>query len=172
MGKKLQWIALHEFLAHLSDNVHWIGRGFSDVDDHNIFGPWQMHLRDIDPTIWIRKKAGEKDTYYNEETTWWQTYKFPLEGVDDLPLKLEFLWSESVVPNFCELLQLSEDSNHSKWTALRGFWMQQQRSGDDLTPDLEAWFRVNSILVKNSDFAKLKKGIVGKNRYAIRTGKC
>ncbi|GJL64670.1 MAG: hypothetical protein NPIRA04_33240 [Nitrospirales bacterium] len=163
IGKKYQWIALHELLARLSDNVHWIDRGYSDIEDKKYYGPWQMHKRNIDPTIWIRKNA-EGHSFYNRETTWWQSYRFPLEGIISLDDQLEFMWSEQTIPNFPKLLEISDPQNVGKWLVLKGFWMQKQEDESEKNPPrLDAWFRINSIITKKSDFEKIKNEIGDKN---------
>lgn len=60
IGKKYQWIALHELLARVSDNCT-----FSyDQYGHNLNslykGPWAPFVRDIDPTITLRKNEKKK----------------------------------------------------------------------------------------------------------------
>ena len=126
VGKKYQWIAFHELLARLSDNVHWIDRGYSDIEDKHYYGPWQMNKRDIDPTIWIRNN-GEFRSFYNEVITWWQPYRFPLPTADDIPSKKTFLWDNNMIPNFSDLLRVKEPDTQNQWTVLRGFWAEKQR---------------------------------------------
>ncbi len=91
IGKKYQWIAYHELLARLSDNVHWIDRGYSDIEDYEYFGPWQMNDRNIDPTVWVRSN-GEGNPVFNETSSWWQSYSFPIHGITEL--------SEQTNPNY------------------------------------------------------------------------
>ncbi|HYI07594.1 MAG TPA: AVAST type 2 anti-phage system protein Avs2 [Thermoanaerobaculia bacterium] len=53
MGKKYQWIAWHEFVARVADNFR-----FYDQHDEKrtvYVGPWQMRLRDIDPSLLIAR---------------------------------------------------------------------------------------------------------------------
>ena len=163
IGKKYQWIALHELLAHLSDNVHWIDRGYSDIEDEKYYGPWQMHKRNIDPTIWIRGDA-ERASYYNEETKWWQSYKFPLDDFTDIDEQLKFMWSETDIPDFSKIVSVSDPYQSEDWLALRGFWMQIQNEDEEKgTPRLDAWFRINSIIIKKDDFKKIRESIGNKN---------
>ena len=49
LGKKYQWIAFHELVARISDNYHMMpGYGEEPVAYE---GPWQLLIRDIDPTL-------------------------------------------------------------------------------------------------------------------------
>lgn len=163
IGKKYQWIALHELLAGLSDNVHWIDRGYSDIEDKQYYGPWQMHKRNIDPTIWLRSNA-EGNSYYNKQTKWWQSYKFPLDDFDSIDEQLKFMWSETDIPDFSKIISVSDPYKSGDWFALNGFWMQIQN--EDVEKDtfrLDAWFRINSIIIKKNDFNGIRESIGDKN---------
>lgn len=160
VGKKYQWLALHEFLARLSDNVHWIDRGYSDIEDKRYYGPWQIHKRDIDPTVWIRHN-GEYHSYYNEQNTWWQPYSFPFADIDNLSDQIDFLWDEKIVPDFSELLQVKEHDKQTHWTVLRGFWSENQRkySNKEDAPRLDAWFKINTIFICKKDYKVVEEKI-------------
>ena len=163
IGKKYQWIALHELLARLSDNVYWIDRGYSDIEDKQYYGPWQMHKRNIDPTIWIRSN-GETGSFYNKQTKWWQSYKFPLDDFESLDEQLEFMWSETDIPDFSEIISVSDPYKSGDWFVLKGFWMQVQNEDEDKdTVRLDAWFRINSIIIKKNDFKEIRNSIGNKN---------
>ena len=162
IGKKYQWIALHEFLAHLSDNVHWIDRGYSDLEDSKYYGPWQIYKRDIDPTNWLRK-SGEYRTYHNEQITWWQPYRFPIDNLEDFDAQLEYLWNQEEMPDFASLLIKNDPSQNFSWYILRGFWSQKQMNSkiDTRAPKLDCWFRINSIIVSEVDFENIKDKLSG-----------
>ena len=148
IGKKYQWLALHEVLARLSDNVHWIARDYDDPENKSYSGPWQIQMRDIDPTIGIRKNAGHLSDP-GRVNTWWQPYNFPLGDITDLPEQIEYLWEEQRLPEFRNFLQVEEPATQIQWTVLRGFWQEDQRERFS-TPNfarLDCWFRINSILV-------------------------
>lgn len=169
IGKKYQWIALHELLARLSDNVHWIDRGYSDIEDERYYGPWQMHERNIDPTLWIRSNAGG-DPYYNKQTKWWQSYQFALDGFKSVDEQLKFMWSETDIPDFSEIINVSDPNQSEDWLVLKGFWMQIQNEDKDKgTVRLDAWFRINSIIIKKSDFKKIRASIGNGNLVSPNT---
>jgi len=158
VGKKYQWIGLHEFLAHLSDNMHWIDRGYSDLEDQAYYGPWQIYKRDIDPTNWLRKND-EYRTFHNEQTTWWQPYRFPIDQYQELEDQKSYLWDQEKLPDFSLLLTARKSAEDQEWYVLRGFWSQKQRKseGDKKAPRLDCWLRINSIIVSESDFNKVKR---------------
>lgn len=164
IGKKYQWMAFHEFLARLSDNYYWINRGYSDVPDDEMYdGPWQIYKRDIDPTIWARE-SGEHKTYNNKRSVWWQPYSFPFPNENDLRAKTNFLWDEKILPEFSKLLERTMPVDNSNWLVLHGFWSENRKysNGEDDSPYLDGWFRINSILIRKGDYDSLAKVVEGK----------
>lgn len=61
IGKKYQWIAFHELLARVSDNCTFSynrdGNNLEPLYD----GPWEPFVRDIDPTITLRRNEKKKN---------------------------------------------------------------------------------------------------------------
>lgn len=162
MGKKYQWIAFHQFLAHLSDNVYWIDRGYVDLEDSKFYGPWQVNLRDIDPTIWIRRNG--EDSYWNKKNVWWQKFRFEFDGISEIQDKIEFLWSRSQMPDFTELLVVKNGVSENQWTVLKGHWHQkQEKETDEDIPNLDGWFRMTSIIIDKNDLDTLTSSLKGKH---------
>ena len=159
IGKKYQWIALHELLARLSDNVHWIDGNYSDIEDEAYYGPWQMSKRDIDPTIWIRSDI-ERSSFFNQESPLWQSCKLSLDHLKDSAEQLKFMWSETNIPDFTKIVRATDPTDHKEWLTLRGFYQQIQ--DDELEKGslrLRNWFRINSIIIKRGDFAKIRDSL-------------
>lgn len=152
IGKKYQWIAFHQLLAHLADNLHWIDREYSDVDDSIYFGPWQSWNRDIDPSHWLRKTERK-----NESRQWWQPYQFPFTE-DNFDEQLKWMWSEDIIPPFEQLLQVIGPEGGLHWTVLHGFANQSKRSligNDNAIARQTGWFRINSIIIAKKDCRQL-----------------
>jgi hypothetical protein len=152
IGKKYQWLAFHELLARLSDNVHWIDRNYSDLEDMSYYGPWQIHKRDIDPTIKTRKKD-EHPSNFGNVNSWWQPYSFSLGDKKDFPEQKEYLWDEQRLPEFQELLQVADPVTHNQWSVLRGLWIEDQKdlSSSPEQARLDCWFRINTVFVCKED---------------------
>ncbi len=53
IGKKYQWIAYHEFMALVSDHFEFKGDNLDD-EPKSYKGPWNPHVRDIDPTLLVK----------------------------------------------------------------------------------------------------------------------
>ncbi|GAA0431319.1 hypothetical protein GCM10008934_21020 [Virgibacillus salarius] len=162
IGKKYQWIAFHELLAKMSDNLHWIDRGYSDVDDSKFWGPWQIHLRDVDPTL-CQRKTGASD-WDESKGVWWQPYIFPFVD-DDLDQVKSWLWDRTIIPPFPKLLKRTNPINNKNWTVLRGFSKSTKdpAKDKDTIPSQDGWFRINTCIVKKEDVVTLKEKLKGEN---------
>jgi len=163
VGKKYQWIAFYELLAMLSDNLLWIDRGYSDVDDSIFMGPWQIHLRDIDPTLWLRN-TGDSGGENWDVPFWWQPFVFPFVdgGLEEQNI---WLWDQSIIPPFRELFERTNPLDNEKWLVLRGYssWHKKTNQDEDDNPTPNGWYRINSCIVQKDDFDKLKENLQGKN---------
>jgi len=163
IGKKYQWIAFFEFLAHLSDNCCYIDAGYSDVDYSKYHGAWQIHKRNIDPTCLLRK-AGEDDFYNLNKEYWYQPFDYPFFG-ESLEELQEWLWDESIIPPFEKLLQVSDPLTNVSWCNLRSFanWNKKPKKDEDEIPYQDAWYRISSCIVHKDQVSKLEKSLKGKN---------
>ncbi|MDQ8180392.1 hypothetical protein [Pelagicoccus sp. SDUM812005] len=160
MGKKYQWIALHELLARLADNLHWIVNDYSEDEDRRYEGPWQLSKRDIDPTIWIRKKASP-NSFYDTTPTWWQSFQFNLEKLNDYDAQEKFVWSEDNIPDFPSLFCAKEPGNGCEWLVLNGGWHENQKDdADKHAPRLDASFYIRTIIVRSEDVDAVKAHLI------------
>ncbi len=162
IGKKYQWIALYEFLAHLADNCFYKDKGYTCVDYSKFYGPWQIHERNLDPTHWIRS-AGDRG-WNNWKEYWWQPFVYPFISSVSIEELQKWLWNEEIVPPFKELLQV-KDLESNRWSVLSGFasWTKEPKVGEDNIPMQDAWYRINSCIVRKSHLIKLEKSVVDKN---------
>ncbi|WP_436371796.1 AVAST type 2 anti-phage system protein Avs2 [Cytobacillus sp. BC1816] len=162
IGKKYQWIAFHELLAYMSDNLYWIDRCYSDIDDSEFRGPWQIHLRDLDPTLWLRETG---DSGWDEfEHTWWQPFTFPFVE-DNLEHQKSWLWDRTIVPSFENLIEVKNPYDDNKWVVLRGFskWSKKPEQNENIIPTQDGWYRINTCIVDKNDVDSLRKELAGKN---------
>ena len=60
IGKKYQWIAFHELLARVSDSCTFSYNRYGDNLEPLYDGPWEPFVRDIDPTITLRRNEKKK----------------------------------------------------------------------------------------------------------------
>ncbi|MAF77944.1 MAG: hypothetical protein CME60_07260 [Halobacteriovoraceae bacterium] len=161
IGKKYQWIAFRELLARLSDNLFWIDRGYSDVEDSVYYGPWQVNERDIDPTLLLRK------TFYDSwsdscEKLWWRPYVFEFSE-KTIEEQVRWVWDKENIPSFEQILNVTSDEGQ-KFLSLSGFSKNRVSTinGNESIADQDAWYRINSIVVNKSDLSKLQEKVINK----------
>lgn len=164
IGKKYQRIAFHEFLAHLADNVHYIDHidgGESLKKDH---GPWEQDERDLDPTIWLRKKY-DPDLGQFPPKLWWQPFNFPF-APKEKSQKIDWLWSNDNLPQFVDLLIVKQEhDNEHEWCVLSGFseWIETGMETDPTSLRQKAWLSINSCIIRTNEWEKLQNRVTGKN---------
>lgn len=66
IGKKYQWIALHEMTARVADNFLYRNGWGNDAIVGRYQGPWQNYLRDIDPAYITPNKEKEGCGWWTE----------------------------------------------------------------------------------------------------------
>ena len=62
IGKKYQWLALHELVGRMADNLAFV-KGLWDDETSSVCGyksAWQVGLRDIDPSLLISPHASRR----------------------------------------------------------------------------------------------------------------
>ncbi len=151
IGKKYQWIALHECLARVSDNFKLLKDRWSGGTD--IYeGPWQLSVRDIDPSHVL------KTTKEAKVKSWWSNVSYAdwkLEQSEESWLKCK-----TDTPDIKKILQSNKYSN-IEWLLLEGFIHWEQ----NFPPDEEKyekrrrefWFMIKGYLVKKDKAEKLYK---------------
>lgn len=164
MGKKYQWLALHEFLSRQSDNLYLLGRWGNEVSIQ-FQGPWQLGCRDIDPSLLVRHTQDKPFAKW-PDPVWWRPF-----GViyPDLTTgeRVNWLWSKAGFPDIVNLLKVTQPKSGRKWFVLDSFsWWLEGR--DEYSPNVppwrDTWTRIQSCLVARSDGDKLKKFLSGKDR--------
>ena len=75
IGKKYQWLALHELIARMADNLAFLGGLWAEVDDEPPVyrGAREVGLRDIDPSLLTSK------THYDGWAEWGKTWWVPFD---------------------------------------------------------------------------------------------
>ena len=143
IGKKYQWIAMHELLAKVSDkfsmNAPWSWG--EDKEQIDFSGPWEPFIRDIDPSI-IQKfdescalEIHPKFSYNN----WDIENKEWLKSISDLPDPTKIIEDES-----------------QEWVMLEGHIdsTEHKMLGNELysVPQKQLWFLIKSYLVTEEQY--------------------
>lgn len=151
IGKKYQWIALHECLARVADNFKLLKDRWSGGTD--IYeGPWQLSIRDIDPSHVL------KTTKEAKVKSWWSNVSYTNWKLDQS--EESWLKCKDDAPDIKKIIQSSKSSN-IEWLLLEGFihWEQDFPSDEEKYEKRrrEFWFMVKGYLVKKDKVKEFYK---------------
>jgi hypothetical protein len=158
LGKKYQWMALHEFYARMSDNFEF-AEGFDAVSQADRqTGRWTNEFRDIDPSLLIR--STQSDGWGANHSSWWTPVRY-----DDWltkPTKLKWLKSTADLPKPENLIDLIRPCDQTEWLQMEGYvsWKRREQIGSigsEEPETQEIWYILRSYLVSQSDFAALRR---------------
>lgn len=158
IGKKYQWIAFHEILARVSDNCSLFavsGRYKKDTEPYQ--GPWMPYVRDIDPTM-LLKKIGFIDEEVHPSFWWWK------ENYNNWdPNHRDWLNVDSDLPNLAELINLKDNASKG-WLILAGEpeWTEPKGMGVDRwsNPFKRLWYLIESFLIPEMNFEDFKNWVI------------
>jgi hypothetical protein len=153
IGKKYQWIAYHEFLGRVADNLEFSGETWSNrIERYD--GPWQVgYVRDIDPSC-----PTQATNINSAARCWWQ----PLTYAWDADLNHEeWLQKTEDLPRFDSSFQVLDGSSQ-EWFVLESYFHFDQpellaldKERETSLPERQIWAQVRSYLVHEKDFRRL-----------------
>ena len=145
IGKKYQWLALHELLARVADNFPKLKDSWSD-DIVEYQGPWEPLIRDIDPTSLVRVDENSKDLSPYKDF-WWNGIKY-----DNWKHEMsDWLNIEDDIPSAMPIIELT-DPTGCDWLALECYpeWNEPHQK-DSIYKKL--WYQVRSYIIDEEDFS-------------------
>ncbi len=153
IGKKYQWITFYELLARVSDNFQKFDEwSFSEENIEKYDGPWTPYVRDIDPTMVIRK-TGEEDYDEIKPNYWWYNVDYSDWKCDEK----KWIKKRTLLPNPEKLINVKEDSE-TEWLVLETYpeWSEPKKMGVDKWKSRfkRLWYQVRSYLIEEKDFDK------------------
>jgi len=150
IGKKYQWIALHELLALVSDNFEFISERWSD--EVSVFeGAWQTGIRDIDPSCTLKEIA---ESNKNEEVPFIARYKPLYKNWNKGKSHKAWLWDTKKLPNPKAVIEQIDDKGN-EWVVLEGFCEWQEEIPPEYEkyklPTKNLYLMLKSYLVKHNN---------------------
>lgn len=147
IGKKYQWIAMYDTLARMTDNFKMY-KGYGDNKQEVKYqGTFEPYVRDIDPTILLKKTGlGTDDCQANwcnskADIKWTMDHDKWVQVIDDLP-------------NPFDIVNLVDDKGE-EWISLHAFpmWREPTKKGYDSSNVIrkEVWYILNSYLIPNDE---------------------
>lgn len=152
IGKKYQWIALHEVLARVSDNcVMKSDQGWQENNIEPYQGTWQPFVRDIDPSMLLRYSEWEDES---TETKWWLTEQHENWAISDK----EWIHDHNDLPNPEALISVV-DNNNQEWLVLEGYpeWAEPKVLGKKQWehPHKRMYYHIRSYIVSEDECQNL-----------------
>lgn len=149
VGKKYQWIALHEMVARLSDNypLHDSWNGQTIAYD----GTWEPYLRDFDPTMLLQNRTTA--WYEPESRYWWNNLEYAEWNCE----KAEWVRRNDNLPDPAKVIETVDD-NGTHWLALGAMpdWIEPHNKEDNVYGLL--WYQIRSYIVDEDKFADFAFG--------------
>ena len=152
IGKKYQWIAYHEFLAYIADHLQYRHPYYDDHADEGYLGPWQEHLRDLDPSCTIASVPGGMD-WGQHSPSWWakESYEDWREGMSHL----DWLSTYDDLPSIEQLMVAVDQHEDQTWLNVDGnfVWRQPHPADEDFFDDnrREIWIGITGYFVRKQD---------------------
>ena len=136
IGKKYQWLVLHELMARVADNFPKLESPWNIEYE----GPWEPMVRDIDPTTLVRVEEYRKELGSHNDF-WWYGGEY-----DNWEHELaEWLKIKDDVPPAEPIIEL-RDQDGCDWLALECYpdW-EEPHDKDDIYKRL--WYQVRSCII-------------------------
>ena len=152
IGKKYQWIAYHEILAHISDHYQY-RVPYDDVVPNDAYrGAWQLYVRDIDPSA-VVAAATPQPKRSAGSTRWW-SHDLEVASADDVSDD-RWLQDASDIPGRDQQLRYTNPDHGSTWIKLHGMdvWQSRVPAGYDRheVDYREIWLYARGYLVNATE---------------------
>lgn len=158
IGKKYQWIAMHDTLARITDNFKMIDPNSRWNEDEEKYidyqGTYEPYVRDIDPTILL--KETKSSWYIETESRFWWSVKTNFQWEMD---NKEWVNSTEDIPNPKSSIFFT-DNNGQEWIALDSSpnWIEPIKKGVDKSNIVykKAWYILHGYLIPNEHIDEFK----------------
>ncbi|MFA7327942.1 MAG: AVAST type 2 anti-phage system protein Avs2 [Candidatus Ratteibacteria bacterium] len=153
IGKKYQWIAFYELLALIADNFQFKKDRWSD-NSSNYDGPWQIGIRDIDPSCTLREDPKE----IHENTPILNNCKSNYNAWRKKATHTTWLKTTSDLPDPKSVIEMVDKEN-VEWVILGGFFEWQEEIPPEQEkyslPTRKLWYMLKSYFVKKNAAVKV-----------------
>ena len=150
IGKKYQWIAYHEFLAHLADNLEFQGDFWSE--ELTVYeGPWQLSVRDIDPSSLL--SSTYRSSWESNVTAWWAPVQFDAWSAEPN----ELLWRKhpDLLPSIGSLPIVCDSTTGREWFVMECIYDWEEPTPPEVdkfsVKRRYIWYMLKSYLVKSEE---------------------
>ena len=152
IGKKYQWIAYHEILAYIADHYQHREQLGGYLEGQGYEGPWQEHLRDIDPSCTLKSTPGGTSWGPNYPS-WWGNERY--EAWDEGVSHQDWLSNCKNLPDIERLLEVVNPTDGTRWFNVNGNFLWREPHPADEEPydrnRKELWIGVTGYFVRAED---------------------
>jgi hypothetical protein len=154
IGKKYQWMAMHEILARVADNCEKQERWSSDKEGlYPYQGTWDPFARDIDPSLLIRSTPSIADEDISDDRWWEVTFNSNFNCADK-----EWLDKVAELPKFEDLIEV-KDTHNENWLILQAYpeWREPKRLGKKKWggTNKNIWSHIRGYICKKNDLKRI-----------------
>jgi hypothetical protein len=162
LGKKYQWIALHEILALISDNFKF--RSEWDDEDSVYMGAWQLGLRDIDPSCILKEFPNKKPT----DVPTFKNHFCQGNELKNTDLNSSWILDDQDLPCCTKVIEFS-DIEEKEWLLLEGYIEYLENLPPEHRkyelPTRRLYYMIKSYLVDNERKDEIIKWIKSQNLW-------
>jgi hypothetical protein len=165
IGKKYQWIALHEFLGCMADNLEFtVSSGLEEAFASSVYeGTWQIGIRDIDPSFLLKQIPESPE---NNQKPWLKPIDYTFDEVDRQG-QIDWIKQQNDCPDPCKLIELTNPNDRTVWLTLEGHygWAEKEPLEEEKyeTSQREMWYQIRSYIVRSENMEKTYKWLKNKN---------
>jgi hypothetical protein len=139
-------------MAFVADHFQYREQYHENGGDKTYEGPWQEHLRDIDPSCTLRSTPGGT-SWDGHSPAWWGPVTYDNWDTPENPL--EWVKCYDDLPPVQELLIVERPEDGSRWVNLQGYFSWQQKPPADREPtdieQRELWYICTGYLIRRED---------------------
>jgi hypothetical protein len=147
IGKKYQWIALHELLARVADNLIYANR--YESPERGYEGAWQTSRRDIDPSLLINRAEIDDE----KGSVWWSPVSTNIEKISAAE-QATWLRTEDDLLNSANQLEVT-DPEGRQWFVLHNF--VNFSTAMSTSSHVDTWCRIWCIAVRDEDLERVAR---------------
>jgi hypothetical protein len=165
IGKKYQWIALHEFLGCMADNLEFtVSSGLEEASASSVYeGTWQIGIRDIDPSFWLKQIPESPE---NNQKPWLKPIDYTFDEVDRQG-QIDWIKQQNDCPYPCKLIELTNPNDRTVWLTLEGHygWAEKEPLEEEKyeTSQREMSYQIRSYIVRSENMEKTYKWLKNRN---------
>lgn len=161
IGKKYQWIALHELVGRLSDSFA-VGRGWRE--ETGVYqGPWEIDIREMDPSMLVTGTPNRERS--DQPATWWAPHA-PRWKIEPPAARRAWMADrERDVPDPLKQIDVT-DRGSRRWLVLEASMSRNQwhMIDGERTAHRITWHKIRCLLVPTAHRGRLLKLLGGSER--------